>query len=164
MRRISERGYNLIEIVVAMAILAMVLLSVVTLFFLARRNVYSGQQRSRANAIAVRVLEDFSYLTADEVLTNLALDDNLPAPAGTCACTDIYNTDSGAPAFVNNWDTLVDTSQFLNGRVGVRITPIGGVSPNHYTTANFLRIAVIVRWNEELRTRQIIVSTAKPRR
>lgn len=155
-----ENGYSLIEVIVATAILAMVLLSVMTLFFLGRRNVYSGRQQSRANAVAVRALEDFSYLTASEVLGQLGLDDNSPAAGGACGCVTIKNTDSTAPAFVNNWDSYVAQSQMAKGVVAVSVTPVGGT----LLTANFLRIGVTVSWVEEARSRSVTVTTAKAMR
>src|SRR3954453_7745695 len=69
MKRFSKRehGYNLVEVLVAMAILGSVMLSIVALFYLGRRNVYSGKQLTFANSIGVQALEDLSSLNEDQL-------------------------------------------------------------------------------------------------
>jgi prepilin-type N-terminal cleavage/methylation domain-containing protein len=63
----SERGYSLIEILVAIAILGVVLLSILSLFLWGRKNVHSGKQMTQAIAIGTRVMEDLAPLTKDDV-------------------------------------------------------------------------------------------------
>ncbi len=158
-----ERGYSLIEVIIATAMLGLVMLAIMTLFFMGRRNIYSGQQMSRANAVAVRVLEDLSYMTGDELLENFEIVDADFVDA--CGCIDIKNTDAGAPAVANNWDSYVATSQMSKGSVTLRVVPVGNLTANsEFTTANFLRLTVTVRWSEELRARNVSLTVAKPRR
>lgn len=57
-----QAGYNLVEVLLAMAMLGVVTISVFTLFFMGRRNVYSGKQTSQAIAIGTQVLEDIQGL------------------------------------------------------------------------------------------------------
>jgi len=157
-----ERGYSLIEVIIATAMLGLVMLAIMTLFFMGRRNIYSGQQMSRANAVAVRVLEDLSYMTGDELLENFEIVDSDYVTG--CTCVEIKNTDSGAPAVANNWDSYVATSQMSKGSVTLRVVPVGGTAGSMFTTANFLRLTVTVRWSEELRARNVSLTVAKPRR
>jgi prepilin-type N-terminal cleavage/methylation domain-containing protein len=72
----KQSGYSLIEVLVAIAITSVVLLTVVTLFYMGRRNVYSGKQTTAAVAIGTRMLEDLSAMTGEDVLDNFAIDDN----------------------------------------------------------------------------------------
>lgn len=157
-----ERGYSLIEVIIATAMLGLVMLAIMTLFFMGRRNIYSGQQMSRANAVAVRVLEDLSYMTGDEVLENFEIVDADYVSA--CTCINIRNTDAGTPAMADNWDSYVNASQMTRGSVTLRVVPVGGASGSEFTTSNFLRLTVTVRWNEELRGRNVSLTMAKPRR
>ena len=46
-----QSGYSLVEVLVAIAITAVVLLTVITLFYMGRRNVYSGKQTTQAVSI-----------------------------------------------------------------------------------------------------------------
>jgi prepilin-type N-terminal cleavage/methylation domain-containing protein len=71
----SNRGYSLIEVLIAMAIMGSVFLSIASLFYLGRRNVYSGKQMTQAVAVGTHVLEDFSQLTVSGVYSSFAVTD-----------------------------------------------------------------------------------------
>lgn len=71
-----QSGYSLIEVLVAIAITSVVLLTVVTLFYMGRRNVYTGKQTTAAVSVGTRMLEDLSAMTSEEVLTNFNIADN----------------------------------------------------------------------------------------
>lgn len=60
--RRGQRGYNLVEVLIAMALLAVVALTIMTLFFMGRRNVYSGKQMTHAVSVGTRISEDLSSL------------------------------------------------------------------------------------------------------
>jgi prepilin-type N-terminal cleavage/methylation domain-containing protein len=70
-----QHGYSLIEVLIAMAITSVVLLTVVTLFYMGRRNVYSGKQMTVAAASGTQILEDLSTMTAGDIVTNFNLTD-----------------------------------------------------------------------------------------
>ena len=86
-----QSGYSLIEVLVAIAITSVVLLTVVTLFYMGRRNVYSGKQTTAAVAIGTRILEDLSTMTAPDILTAFNIDDN------TARSTVTLSNVAGAP-------------------------------------------------------------------
>jgi len=63
----SERGYSLIEILVAIALLGVVLLAIMSLFIWGRKNVHSGKQLTTAIAVGTRVMEDLAPLTKEDI-------------------------------------------------------------------------------------------------
>src|SRR5437667_7041411 len=69
-------GYSLVEVLIAIAITGVVLLTVVTLFYMGRRNVYSGKQLTYAVSVGTRILEDLSAMSATDVLSNFNVDDS----------------------------------------------------------------------------------------
>jgi prepilin-type N-terminal cleavage/methylation domain-containing protein len=71
MTKQNQRGYNLIELLVAIAILGVVLLSILSLFLWGRKNVYSGKQMTTAIAVGTRVMEDLQPLTKEEIYEGL---------------------------------------------------------------------------------------------
>jgi prepilin-type N-terminal cleavage/methylation domain-containing protein len=71
----KKNGYSLIEVLIAIAITSVVLLTVVTLFYMGRRNVYSGKQMTYAVSVGTRMLEDFSAMSASDVLSNFNIVD-----------------------------------------------------------------------------------------
>jgi prepilin-type N-terminal cleavage/methylation domain-containing protein len=78
-----QRGYSLVEVLIAMAITSVVLLTVVTLFYMGRRNVYSGKQMSVAAAMGTQILEDLSTMTALDLGTNFNIADSPTFPGVT---------------------------------------------------------------------------------
>jgi prepilin-type N-terminal cleavage/methylation domain-containing protein len=71
----SASGYSLIEVLVAIAITSVVLLTVLSLFYMGRRNVYGGKQMTQAVATGTRVMEDLETMTVAQFRTNFALAD-----------------------------------------------------------------------------------------
>ena len=79
----GNRGYNLIEVLVAMALLSTVLLTVVTLFYLARGNINSGTKMTSAIAVNTRVMEDLSTLSIPAIFTSLSITPTTPLEVQT---------------------------------------------------------------------------------
>lgn len=78
MTKRTKSGYSLVEVLIAMAITSIVLLTVVTLFYMGRRNVYSGKQLTYVVSVGTRALEDLSAMSSNDVLTAFAIDDQTP--------------------------------------------------------------------------------------
>ena len=178
--RRSESGYNLVETLLAMAILGVILMSVVTLFFIGRRNVYSGKQMSAANAVAIRVLEDLSLMTATDVLDNFRLGtatlaNNTVAgvsyPNSILRDTDatISAATNDASGYLSRWKGLVDTAGELpSGRVVLILTPQSptdnSTMPLRITTAQVVRIRGVIEWSEGIRRRNVTFDSSKLQR
>lgn len=115
--RKRQDGYSLIEVLVAIAITAMVLLTVVTLFYMGRRNVYSGKQTTQAVAVGTRVMEDLSAMTSEEIQTAFAIDDN--STLNTVTLDNVYGAPGGKLQYANSLarDTGVCTVD-PNGVIG----------------------------------------------
>lgn len=169
----SQAGYNLIEVLIAMALLGVVIVSIAGLFTWGRRNVYSGKQMTKANAVGTRVLEDLSYMTLQDVERNFGLTDASTTASNTVAGT-VYpdsivftttNIVSDPQGFLGRWKALVGTNEVTNGYVNLIVTPAGYVDAStKFSTAQFIRLAVVVGWNEtasKARFRTIVLNTAK---
>jgi prepilin-type N-terminal cleavage/methylation domain-containing protein len=178
--RRHDSGFNLIETLLAMAILGVILMSVVTLFFIGRRNVYSGKQMSAANAVATRVLEDLSLMSATDVLDAFRLQaasltsNNV---ANVSYANSILRDSNGtidaatndAAGYLTRWHDLVDTANELpNGRVVLIITPTQPTNSStmalRITTAQVIRIRGVVEWSEGLRRRNVTFDSSKLQR
>ena len=95
-----QHGYSLVEVLIAMAITSVVLLTVVTLFYMGRRNVYSGKQMTVAAATGTQILEDLSTMTAGDLVTNFNLTDD-PVP-GTVTLSNVVGVPGGQISFDNS--------------------------------------------------------------
>jgi len=144
-----QQGYSLIEVLVAIAITSVVLLTVLTLFYMGRRNVYSGKQTTYANSICTRILEDLSAMSADDLLTNFVIDNNTALSTVTLSnvsgaangkidfgnsiaratdnisnTTEMWTSTAGpADGYLTNWKKYLDPTKLTGATVGIIITP-----------------------------------------
>ncbi|HXI12545.1 MAG TPA: prepilin-type N-terminal cleavage/methylation domain-containing protein [Thermoanaerobaculia bacterium] len=176
----EQRGFNLIEVMIAMAVMGSVMMSILTLFFLSQRNVYSGKQMTQAVAVGTRVLEDLSTMTTDVVYANLNITNATPRLASppaiggevyansaiiTVDTTTAYTTTNDPGGYFARWQALLNSNRFTDGRLFLVLTPTDPVtSATPFSSAQFLRIKGIVEWNEATRRRRAIFDTAKSKR
>ncbi|MDP9192841.1 MAG: prepilin-type N-terminal cleavage/methylation domain-containing protein [Acidobacteriota bacterium] len=193
MRRISRRnssaGFNLVEVLIAMAILGVVAISIFTLFVMGRRNIHSGKQNSQAIVIGTQVLEDLQPYNKQMLYKGaFGLDDDdigddfsLTRVSGMAAMSftnsrirstsaaimaappaDI-STQNTPPGFLTRWTATLGEKLGPGSSVTVVLTPDQDPTntPAQFRTAQLLRIRVIVRWTETNRPREAIWDTVK---
>lgn len=188
MNRKTQNGYSLVEVLIALAITSIVLLTVVTLFYMGKRNVYSGKQQTYAVTVGTRILEDLSTLTASDLLTDFTITDSTalstvgpiqgtsyassftrdtstctpngtPPPAYTCT------GDATGLWFLSAWKSLIDPTKLENAKVGLIFTPTNpadGTKP--WSTARFIKIRAYIQWDEAQRRRIAYFDTTKVNR
>ncbi len=184
----SQRGFNLVEVLVAMAITAVVILSVATLFVMGRRNVYAGKQVSSAVAVATRITEDFSHMTHGEVYDKFGLSpsanwngETLTAsqtvegtPYTQCVVrtqADAGDANKDKAGLIQSWYALM-TPKFANPKITVIFMPrLQPADPKTDTAtvpvSNLLQIRVVLTWDETVsnsRHRSLIVDAVKTQR
>lgn len=170
-----ERGYNLVEVLIAMALLGTVILSISTLFFMGRRNVYSGKQMTKVSAVATRVLEDLSAMSADDVLTNFNITSTTALSSNTVAGTTyassiVRKTSSFATAddtggYLAQWLTLLGSQEMSQGVVTLVIIPANPSNAGQVIdTAQTIRVRAIIEWREGRRRRNAVYESSKLRR
>lgn len=185
----AQRGFNLVEVLVAMAITAVIIISVATLFVLGRRNVYSGKQTTAAVAIATRITEDLSHMTHDEIYRKFGLSPSSGGWAGATLtasktvegtpytdCVVRTEADAGDPDkdganLIKNWLALMQP-KFSNPKISVIFMPRLNVADPATDTATpptstLLQIRVVMVWDETVsakRHRLMIVDAVKTKR
>ncbi len=188
-RQHSSAGFNLVEVLIAVAILGVVAISIFTLFVMGRKNIYSGKQTSQAIAVGTQVLEDLSPLNKEMIysgafgIADTATGTNftLPRVSGRAAMAfanskirstnatilpsppgDI-STSNDPPNLLSRWSTVLGTKLGPGSSVTVVLTPDQDPTntPAQFGTAQLLRIRVVVRWNETNRPREAIWDTVK---
>jgi prepilin-type N-terminal cleavage/methylation domain-containing protein len=181
----SERGFNLVEVLIAMALLGTVLMTILTLFYMGRKNVYSGKQTSVAVSIASHAMEDLSARSKLDVLTAFNAAASAPGPvdidASTNMATDTYGgsimrlssraddvnvTKNDPRGLLKKWS---DEAKARLGKslVAVVLTPqkpIPIADPVTAANSTVMRVRVLVRWNEGRRRREVILDSAKAAR
>lgn len=171
MKRTREAGYSLVEVLIAIAITAIVLLTVVSLFYMGRRNVYSGKQMTYAVAVGTRMLEDLSSMTAQDLGNNFSITDTTALGNVTIQGTTYANaigldttTCTGSPltctsdpsGFLAAWDGLIDQTKLSNAQAGLVIIPRNPTNTNApWSTATFIKVRAWVQWDEAKNRRRI---------
>lgn len=181
----SELGYNLVEVLIAMAILAVVIISIFGLFLAGQRNVYSGKQMTQAVSIANRVMEDITQLSKDSMYAAFGVDiatttlgavdidpdENLPNDIYEDALwrtTRSFTAGQDPSGFLQRWsDAVAGDTKLAFGTVHVvmmprdRNTVSGTVVETSNIDGEIVRVRVIVRWQEATRHRQLMMDTIK---
>jgi prepilin-type N-terminal cleavage/methylation domain-containing protein len=181
----TERGFNLVEVLIAMALLGTVLMTILTLFYMGRKNVYSGKQTSVAVSIATHAMEDLSPRSKLDVLTafnaGTAAMGTVDIDTTTTMSTDSYDgsimrlstTANDIDATKNDPRGLLKSwSDSAKGRLSQPLVAVVMTPQKPYPVADALtaanatvmRVRVIVRWNEGRRRREVILDTAKTAR
>lgn len=184
-----QQGYNLVEVIIATAMLGIVALTIFTMFVMGRRNIYSGKQASQAIAIGTQVLEDLAPMnkqmiyngafgiadTATGAAVTLPRVSGLAAPSWTNArvrSTDPnimpsppvdISTQNTPPGLITRWNSLI-AGKLTNPSVTMVLDPevdTAGFSPAQFKTAQLLHIRVFVRWTETGRPREVVLDTVK---
>lgn len=184
----AQRGFNIVEVLVAMAITGVVIISVATLFVMGRRNVYAGKQVTTAVAVATRITEDLSHMTHAEVYDKFGL-----AKTGTYAgasltasttvegatykdCVLRTNADAGdadkdKANLIGQWLTQMQPS-FVNPTITMVFMPrLDTVAPATDTgtvaQSTLLQIRIVLTWDDSVSTkrhRSLIIDAVKTQR
>ena len=180
-----ERGYNLVEVLIAIAVLGSILLSIVTLFFFGTRNVYSGKMMTMAISVGTRAVEDLSQQTVTDIYTSFqigatnalgdytidgityedALIRSTDPNIVPSAPTDIAN--EGGTTLLTLWrDDIVNEKKMGEGTVTLILQPREPIEVGTTTepAPRILRLRVIVRWVESLRQRHVVFDSVRYRR
>lgn len=168
-----ERGYNLVEVLIAMAVLGTVLMSILTLFVFGRRNVYSGKQLTKATSVTTQVLEDLQPLSLQTLYTNFSVPVNSPVTASVTiagqtytnvivrSTADLAKDQAGGPLYLTRWKALIPANSLESAKVSMVLIPDNIKTAGDPTTAAIMRIRVITEWEEGRRARNVTADVVK---
>jgi len=172
--KVSQRGFNVMEVMIAMALLGTVMLSIVTLFFLGQKNVYSGKQLTRATAAALHANEDLGALAASDLFKDFGITKTTAAASNTVAgvtyassivvSTDQAGTsppDVNPPQFLTQWKTMMTQDKVAGGRLSIVLLPQQLTDVNDVTTARVIQMRIVAEWQEAKRSRSAVIDTTK---
>jgi prepilin-type N-terminal cleavage/methylation domain-containing protein len=170
--RRSERGYNLIELLIAMALLGTIMLSILTLFVFGRRNVYSGKQLTRATSVTTQVLEDLQPVNVPTLHTQLLITSTeKPAKQTVAGVTydkaltrttdDLSKDEPTGPMYLTRWKALIPAAKIASGKVTLVIIPDDMFIVDDPTTAAVVRLRVVTEWREDSRNRNVTAEIVK---
>ena len=146
--RSREQGFSLIEVVIAIGVLAGVLLSICSMFILGGRQLKGGKTMTEATALAHDIMETFDKLSFVSMYTTFGA-------LTTDSTKTVVSTGSTNP--ITPWQ--VEISRKLdNGSASARLDQIGGTN---FGNCIGIKLTVTVSWNELGRPQTVTLSTIR---
>jgi len=144
----GETGFSLIEVVIAIGVLAGVLLSICSMFIMGGRQLKGGKTMTEATAMAHDIMETFDKLSFNSLYTTFG---------ATTASTTISITTSTGSNVITPWKMEV-TRKLEQGIATATLDPVGGTN---FGNAIGIKMTVGVTWNELGRTQTVTLSTIR---
>lgn len=160
MRRRGQEGFSLIEVVIALGILAGVLIAIGGLFILGGRSVKAGRTSSEALATAKEIVEEMDAWGFTQLWSNFGYN-------GQAAT---YTVDTRSNAACTAWQTALTGKLGPTAYATIKIDSVaqtGQSTPNFAdssgnTLARNVRVTVTAVWAEATgRNRQVSVITSR---
>lgn len=155
MNRRRQEGFSLVEIVLALGLMAGVLLSIAGLFAVGGKQVKSGRTSSEALAVGRQILEEMNGWGFGQTWELFGLNG--------AATTYTVDTDTNNTTYCAKWRTTLRSKLGTGARATIRIDSIvrAGGAPNLNAGAKNVRVTVTVFWNEMTRARSVAVGTVR---
>jgi prepilin-type N-terminal cleavage/methylation domain-containing protein len=152
MRASGQRGFSLIELVVALGLLAGVLISISGMFVFGGRQVKSGRTSSEALSVARDILEEINGWGFHETYARFGYDGSQPS----------YTVDTRTNSFAkSNWQGILD-QKLLNAYAIIEIRSLSySGSPPNLNATRAIRVLVTVNWREGGRSRSVQLGTVR---
>ena len=147
-----ERGFSLIEVTLALGLLATVLISIASLFILGGKQVHEGKTTTSATALSHTIMERIDQLPYIEVY-------NYFGGAATATSLSVSTTTTGNNA--NQWQAEIASRLGPNASGTIAVTPLGSASPLNMGSASALQVRVTVNWTELGRPKSVALQTVR---
>lgn len=145
----GERGLNLIEVVVALALLAAVLLSISGMFIQGSQSVDTGRLLTEATSLGNDILEEMDKWGYTQIYTNF----------GKASTDGAFSVDTKTNTFAQRWQAGIDQHlPNMSAKATIAVTPMNGST---FGAASGIRIQVTVDWSRELHARNVTVETVR---
>jgi Tfp pilus assembly protein PilV len=146
----NEQGFSLIEVVLAIGVLAGVLLSIASMFIMGGRQVKTGKTITEATALAEDLMEAFDKQSFVALYTNMGA-------ATTDSTFTVLSTTTGSP--IASWQAEI-LRKLDGGSGAVTIDAVGNGTPTFGACAG-IKMTVTVSWSELGRTQSVKLSTVR---
>lgn len=157
----KRNGYNLIEVLIAITLLAWVVLVIAGLFIHGQRGIYSGKQQTKAVALGQKIYEDIASLIKDDkykIFLGQPNDTNRTTTY-TTSSTNPFNY-SENPVLFNVYEDWISRLKDLSENAYITCTLTGlrsktqGGTPT-FNNCIFLRYELRIGWTQVQRERHV---------
>jgi type II secretory pathway pseudopilin PulG len=153
MIRQREQGFSLVEVILALGILAGVLISIAGLFIMGSKQVKSGRTSTEALSVARAILEEMDGWGFRQTYQLFGIDGTANTTATIDTRTDTYSA---------KWQATLDEKLF-NSHAEIEITSLAppGATVPMLSATKAIRVVVTVYWNEGGRAREVRLGTVR---
>ena len=152
MRSSRQGGFSLVEVILALGLLAGVLISIAGLFVLGGRQVRSGRASSEALSVARMILEETEGWGFRQTFERYGFDGAAPS----------YVVDTRDPGYAGRWQAELDRMLHdSHATVEIRSVAAAGVPAPPLEDARAIRVVVTVHWSEAARARSLQLGTVR---
>ena len=148
----QERGFSLIEVTLALGLLATVLISIASLFLIGGKQVHQGKDTTSATALGQTIMEridQLAYIDTYKYFGGADTDTSLSISTGP--------TGTNASQFQSDIATRLGPGASAT----ITVTPLGSASPLNMGSAAALQVRVTVNWSELGRARSVSIQAVR---
>ncbi len=156
--RPADRGYSLIEVMIAAGILGGVLISISSMFIAGTQSVRSGRDMTRATTIASSAMEDvmtlpfdlvYSLTGADRSAETGVWDTTLPIPVLSGSAEDVFLMTTLLDSWAEQVESELGSGELTYQVDGIVRLPSAGVEDlGSFNESTYLRVRITVTWIE----------------
>lgn len=150
----SERGFSLVEVVIALGLMAGVLISVAGLFVVGGKSLSSGRNSTEALAVGRQIVEEMNGWGFRQTYGLYGFD----------GAANNYSVDTRTNAYASKWQPTLTERLGPDAFATVQINSlVASGTPPVMSASNCkaIRVVVTVFWNEGARGRNVAVGTVR---
>jgi Tfp pilus assembly protein PilV len=148
----AQEGFSLIEVVLALGLLATVLISIASMFILGGKQVKNGKSTTTAAAITHEIMERIEQKTYTDTYGYFG---------GTDASTSLSVSTNTAGNNANQWQAEISSKLGPQASGTIAVTPLGSASPLNMGNSQALQVRITVTWSELGRTKNIALQEVR---
>jgi prepilin-type N-terminal cleavage/methylation domain-containing protein len=146
----DERGFSLVEVIVAIGVMASVMISISSMFVLGGRQVKAGKTMTEATTLVHDMMETFDQQSYTSLYLNLG---------ATGAQSTHFEDTNAVGSKIAAWQPEI-TRKLENGWARVTILAVGPGTPT-FATAAGIRLTTELQWTELGRQQTVRISTVR---
>lgn len=146
----NESGFSLVEVIIALGLLAGVLISIAGLFALGGQQVKSGRTSTEALSVARTILEEMDGWGFRQTYQLYGID-----PNQTTATVDTRTN-----GYAQKWQPTLDEKLFQSYAL-ITVESLASGAPPPFATTRAIRVVVTVHWDEGTRHRTVRLGTVR---
>ena len=145
-----QSGFSLLEVIIALGMLAGVLIAIGSMLILGGRQIRAGRNLTAATTLARDLMETYGKRAYVTLAADLGAAPNENAKS-------VSSTTRGSP--IQSWQARINR-QLHDGSATVSILPLGGGAAS-FASAAGIRVSVTVTWRERGWPRSVVLSTVR---